>query len=161
MKTLSDFIATREACADLGARMGAEYFNKTPRAGFVYDGDCYIEQEPDGSFYLILHRDEYTAATLAELEPILYAWAVTECPDSLDIPDDVHAFVCRLQDYMGAENFARAMLENMREECPGVCHMHDYCDANQAALDVAGDDIDAAGALYDRARPVLRGKVDA
>jgi len=158
MKTLVDFIAAREACADLGARFGTEYFDKSPRAGFVYAGDCYIESEDDGTFYLLLYREEYRAKTLAELEPILYAWAISEFPDEFDIPADVHAFICALQDSMSLADFAAAMVANMQEPNAHVCHMHDFCDANQCALDAANDDIDAADDLYSKARPGLRGK---
>lgn len=31
MKTFQDFTATRQFCADLGARFNAEYFEKSPR----------------------------------------------------------------------------------------------------------------------------------
>lgn len=155
MKTLADFIASRQVCADLGARLDADLDGV--RAGFVYDGDCYIEQEADGSFYLLLYREEYRAATVAELEPILYAWCISECPSDMEIPDDVHAFVCELQDAMGEVDFARAMLANKAETDPAVCHMHDYCDANACALAVTHDDVDAADTLYNKARPILRG----
>jgi hypothetical protein len=158
MKTLADFIATRKACADLGTQFGAEYFDKSPRAGFIYAGDCYIEREDDGTFYLLLYREEYRAATLAELEPILYAWAIAEFPDEFDIDSDVHAFICELQDSMELTDFAKALIANRDEQDAGTCHMHDYCDANQCALNVSNDNVDAAGDLYNKARPVLRGK---
>lgn len=158
MKSLADFIATREVCTDIAARIDAGLDGAI--VGFVYDGDCYIEQCADGSFCLTLYCEEYRSATLAELEPILYAWCVTECPDSLDIPHDVHAFVCALQSAMPnhERDFARAMLANAAESNSNICHMHDYCDPNQCALDCVNDDLDAAINLYNKARPILRGR---
>jgi hypothetical protein len=152
------FQQTRRPVADLGKEMNAEYFDKSPRAGFMYDGDCYIEKEDDGTFYLILHRDEWTSANLEELEAILYAWCLTECPDGMgmEVDDNMHVFICKLQQWMGLEKFANAMLANAKT-IPGVCHMHDHCDANAAALFAVHDDIDAAAELYDRARVYLRG----
>lgn len=165
MKTLADFIASRSYCADLGERFDAEFFEDAPRAGYVYAGDFYIEQERDGTFYLILGRCEYRADALHELEPVLYAYAITEAPEMFGLVHGVHAFVCALQDAMATrlapnsgDNFAKAVAANMREDNPAVCHMHDYCDANAVALQITGGDMDAAEALYDRARPVLRGR---
>lgn len=172
MKTFREFQATREECADLGARFDAEYFDKSPRAGWVYTGDCYIEREPDGSAYLILHREEYGAPTPEALEPILYAWAVTEHPEEFGMTDDVHRFLCALQSH-GLARFAVALVANLNEPDPLNCHMHDFCDANQCALDAVGDDVSddcsddelqafiaRADDIYTRARPYLRGKED-
>jgi hypothetical protein len=158
MKTLTDFIASRETCADIGERIGADLDGV--HSGFVYAGDCYIEQEPDGSFYLMLHRDEYRSTNITELEAILYSWALSELPDEMELPDDVHAFVCELQGCIGDENFAKALLANMAEPDAYICHFHDYCDANQCALNVAHDEVDAAIELYTKARPALRGKTE-
>lgn len=36
-------------------------------------------------------------ATLADLEPILYLFAVTECPQSLGVPNDVHTLICNIE----------------------------------------------------------------
>lgn len=165
MKALADFIASRRYCADLGERFGAEFFEDAPRAGYIFAGDFYVEQERDGTFYLILGRCEYRADALHELEPVLYAYAITEAPELFGLVHGVHAFVCALQDAMATrlapnsgDNFAKAIAANMREDNPAVCHMHDYCDANAVALQVTGGDMGAAEALYDRARPVLRGR---
>jgi hypothetical protein len=172
MKTFREFQATREECADLGARMGADYFEKSPRAGYLYAGSCYIEREPDGTFYLLLHRAEYRSPELEKLEAILYSWAITEFPEEFDMPDDVHRFLCELQRF-GDDKFATAMLANLNDPDPLNCHMHDFCDANQCALDALGEDVtddstdeDAqaiiarAFDIYERARPYLRGKED-
>lgn len=85
MMTLEQFRATRTECADLGERFGAEYFDKAPRAGFVYAGEAYIEREPDGSFYVRLYRDDYASNNLAELEARLYAWALTERAEDMGV----------------------------------------------------------------------------
>lgn len=42
----------------------------------IYDGDCYIEEGPNG-FYLLLELDEYEGS-LEDLEERLHAWAVEE-----------------------------------------------------------------------------------
>ena len=79
----------------------------------------------------------------------------------------VTAFIARLKGVMGATNFHKARSANQAEVNGMVCHMHDYCDANQCALDVIEADranggpsetdiIDAAADLYDAARPHLR-----
>lgn len=77
--------------------------------------------------------------------------------EAFDMPSSVRAFVCSLQNYMGAERFTAAALANRAEPNPDVCHMHDYCDANAFALDAAGGDMDLAEEIYETARPFLRG----
>lgn len=158
MMTFPQFQATRKDCADIGAMMGADFYagdRIVTRSGYVYDDDCYIELI-NGKPSLMLHREEYTG-DLAELELRLYAWVMTECPDSVGMCDDVHAFVCNLQGSMTPDQFIAAMVANRDEGIAGVCHMHDYCDANQCALDAAGDDMDKADAIYNAARPFIRG----
>ena len=81
--------------------------------------------------------------------------------------DLINAFITELKRVMGTENFDKARLANREEANPVVCHMHDYCDANQCAIDVIEADrqrgapsqediIDAAAQLYADARPHLR-----
>ena len=74
----------------------------------------------------------------------------------MGMPEEVHAFVCNLQNAMGLERFAEMMLLNRAESNADVCHMHDYCDANQCALDVTTD-LDHAATIYNAARPFIRG----
>ena len=81
MRTFTDFSKTREFCTDLGARFDPAYFSCAPRAGYVYTGDCYIEQEPDGSFYLQLLQSVHKSAELCDLEWVLFAWVCEEFPE--------------------------------------------------------------------------------
>jgi hypothetical protein len=85
MKTFEQFQATRTACDDLGAHpnLAPEWFldaegNERTAAGFVYDGDCYIERLDDGRFYLIIANMEWTDDDRAALERELYQWCVDE-----------------------------------------------------------------------------------
>lgn len=163
MRTLREFLATAVATDNLAAALpdcaGAwDDENGVPRvqAGVVYNGDCYTERNADGTYSVQLYNT-YLTGTQEECAAALYGWALTECADDFGVPDDVAQFVVELQ--RGAEmDFARALLANMAETDPQVCHMHDYCDANQCALDVVGDSddaIDKASDLYDRAAPFL------
>lgn len=169
MKTFAEFTASRVYAPDLRTAFNDNVFEPNT-AGYVYGGDCHVEQLPDGRYRLQWLNDEHVADTVEELEPVLYAYLLTECPDEMGVPEDVHMFLCELQNDMGMENFAKAMRENMAEEYPGVCRMHDYCDANQCSINVAemfvtdrAADLDAvcelAADIYDKATPFLRGGV--
>ncbi len=151
--TLADFRASRKECADLGAAMNADHFEDAPRAGFIYDGDAYIEKERDGTYFLTLNNSQWASADLAELEALLYAWAITECPDALGVSDVAHAFICELQNNMAPEDFAQVITRNAAEPNPNVCHSHDFCDANMCAAEVFED----LNAVWAAARPFLRG----
>jgi len=100
MMTLNQFRATRTECADLGEAMRADYFELSPRAGFMYAGDAYIEKESDGSFLLTLHNEQYADTDIAPLEARLYAWALTECPDDMGVTTkDENALIAALVAY--------------------------------------------------------------
>ena len=78
-----DFQATRTACADLGAATSPEWFldadgNEATATGFLYDGDCYIQQLANGSYYLILGNEETVSQSLDELELVLHTRAADE-----------------------------------------------------------------------------------
>lgn len=161
---LAAFLATAKPCDDLAAALpdcaGAwDDENGAPRvqAGVIYSGDCYIERHSAGHYFVTLYNTTVTG-TQDECAAALYGWALTECSDDFGVPADVVEFVAKLQSDGDELNFARALLANMAETDPRVCHMHDYCDANQCALDVVGereDAIDAADELYTRAAPFL------
>jgi hypothetical protein len=142
--TLSDFRASREYCADIGERLGLDFGSETPRAGYIYDGDCYIETGADGSLYLLIGRADWkwTVGTgnmrgtaLAHLEAILYCWAVGECGDEFGVPADVWNFLDTLQAHMSLDDLATALERNAVEPDRGVCHTHDFCDANMACAE--------------------------
>lgn len=152
--TFSDFQKSRRECADL-----SQIVSDIEGQGFVYAGDAYIEKCEGGEYMLTLHNQGWMTpdTSLEFMEAILYSWCLSECPDGMGLLPEVHDFICNLQDAMGLERFAEMMLLNRAETIPDVCHMHDYCDPNQCALDVTCGNIDHAAAIYNAARPFLRG----
>jgi hypothetical protein len=80
--TLAEFRASGTDCPDLSVPIGADFYGDGPdpivKPGRLYDGDCYIEKEADGRWYLILYRDEYLTTELRVLELRLYAWCIGE-----------------------------------------------------------------------------------
>lgn len=172
MTGLSAFVATREDCADLGERLRADFYDEDgidpcKRAGFIYEGDTYIERTKCGRFYLILHNQEWISENLAELESTLYSWWMTEFqPDSM--ADDVHAFLCHCATQIGDWAMGEVIRENARRD-DNTCALHDLCDPNMHALAAAGyiesstdEDanleraIDRAADIYARASVWLR-----
>lgn len=180
----SDFQQTAEPCNDIGALVGADFYDSGDhgevivihQAGIVYADNCYLLDDGDGHLRLQLIHDEWNTRdgfTREQLEAMLYAWWLSEYPDIVGMTGEQHAFICDLLDACdGYENFARALLANRDEPNGMICHFHDYCDANQCALDAAGvtderydatdDDgrtamIDETSDLYDSCRIYLRG----
>lgn len=182
----SEFQSTATPCGDLGALARCNFYGfdadgndaVITQAGIVYDGDCYLEDDDDGHLRLQLFRECYRTRdgfTREQLEAMLYAWCIVECGNDWDVSDAQRAFLINLMESGhgdGYVNFATAMLANRDEVNDGICHFHDYCDANQCALDAVGfsadvDDtatdsereaaIDSASDLYDSCRPYLRG----
>ena len=84
--TFEQFQASRVASDNLGQAsdvIAPEWFldengNERAAAGFIYDGDCYIEQLPDGRYYLTIFNEETISETLEPLERALYEWVVSE-----------------------------------------------------------------------------------
>ena len=84
--TFEQFQATREAVSDLAnasVNIAPEWFedengNVRTVAGFVYDGDCYIELTEDGKFGLTICNESEVSNELETLERKLYQWAVDE-----------------------------------------------------------------------------------
>jgi len=119
MKTLAEFVASREECADLAERIGPDFFDDSAPSGFVYDGDCYIQRCDDESFYLLLHNCEYVSADLSELEAILYLWCVTEFPEDFGVtPDELLAINTMRHDI--GEQKAAAILAQWSETGTGA-----------------------------------------
>lgn len=178
-----DFQQTAEPCNDIGALVGADFCGfdadgndvVVKQAGIVYADRCYLLDDGDGHLRLHLIRDEWSTRdgfTREQLESMLYTWWLSEDPSTIGMTPEQHAFICNLLDVCGYENFARALLANRDEPVGMICHFHDYCDANQCALDAAGvtderydatdDDgraamINATSDLYDSCRIYLRG----
>lgn len=178
----SDFQQTAEPCNDIGALVGADFYGfgdhgedmVIQQAGIVYADDCYLMDDGDGHLRLQLLRDEWNTRdgfTREQLEAMLYAWWLSEDPSTIGMTREQHAFICNLLNSGhgdGYVNFATAMLANRDEPDGMICRFHDYCDANQCALDAVGGTIDAADAetfddvaaasdLYDSCRIYLRG----
>lgn len=157
MITFTEFQQSRRTLDDLSRVTGDEQDNGV--RGYVYNGETYMDIR-GGVTGLTLHNEtwiESDGMPLEMLEAILYAWCITELPQGFGVSDDVHRFLCELQNAMTPEQFARAILANRAESNYAVCHMHDYCDANQCALNAAVDSIEAAADLYNNARPFIRG----
>jgi len=72
---LEQFVATRVRVLDL-AKVPNLAGVATDAPGFVYCGRFWIECETDGSFYLPLASYEHTSRDLAELEGLLFEYAV-------------------------------------------------------------------------------------
>jgi hypothetical protein len=142
MMTLEKFRATRQPIDDIGEVCSAEFYDEAgavvKRAGFIYDSDCYIEKNDDGTLLLQLYREGYVAPLdrIDELELRLYEWALTErlwedydAEEATAILMGVE-FAERLERAIGYENFAAMREANAAEPNDNVCHSHDYCDAN-------------------------------
>jgi hypothetical protein len=85
--TFAEFRRTRMWSEDIGAALNDGRWDYEPQAGkgFLYDGDCYIEQTavnwpdmPAGQWSLLIWRDEWISDDLAALERRLYDWCVGE-----------------------------------------------------------------------------------
>jgi hypothetical protein len=81
---LETFVATRTASDDLGKTLGfPEWYldeegNERAAKGFVYTGDCAIEQMDDGRFYLLIGNCEWIDTDISKLEAELWQWATDE-----------------------------------------------------------------------------------
>jgi hypothetical protein len=76
--TFEEFQATRTDCADIGAAIGADMYRDEPVAGFLYHGGLYIEKHGSDGFYLLIEREDWISADLAELERKLFEFALAE-----------------------------------------------------------------------------------
>lgn len=147
MTNLAQFRATAKPCEDL-ATLHHGYFDAGKR-GFIYDGDCWLQDNEDGTFWLQLHNEEWTGDR-ETLESILFAWCLYECPESMGMGRCAHDIYCAIPCTL--ERMAQAIRENVAESITGVCHLHDIADVNQVAIDVTDDDEEAAHGIYDLAR---------
>ena len=44
-----------------------------------------------------------------------------------------------MRDWLSDEEMAKVLERNAKEDNPGVCHSHDFCDANMAMLEAFGN----------------------
>jgi hypothetical protein len=44
----------------------------------IYHGECFILELNNGNYWLILERDDFTSANLAELEEKLFSWWISQ-----------------------------------------------------------------------------------
>lgn len=72
--SFAEFQATKADCADLGKAIGDETIDGVP--GYLYADSLYIERLADGSFHLLIERDEWLSETIEELEEHLFAFGV-------------------------------------------------------------------------------------
>ena len=111
--TFAEFQSTKRYCDDLCEVLDFDAYDKEGEPllrGFIYSNDCYIEWVASGVYRLTIYRDIYESANIEKLEAMLYAWALTELPNEMGVPESVHEFLCALQDTMTPQQFATAML---------------------------------------------------
>lgn len=72
--TFQEFQATGRAVSNLGAALDDDDETLVGVAGFVYDGDLYIERT-GGGYTLSIYGDLIRGSVLAELEFELYRYA--------------------------------------------------------------------------------------
>jgi hypothetical protein len=74
--TFEAFQATRQPCADLGARFSYDNGEGEIDSGFVYDDCCYIEnntRKPElGKYFLCMERSDWISDDLGKLEAMLF-----------------------------------------------------------------------------------------
>lgn len=109
--------------------------------------------------------DREELAVFESEEPANFAaLAVALCnEDNAQAVKDAAAFVRILRKWLTPEEFAEMQARNSAEKLAGVCHSHDFCDANMAMHAAIGEpeDIDAAldrmNAAWNAARLALCG----
>ena len=69
MLTFTEFQATKRVVADLGVEF--QDLSLAGVSGLIYADFCYIENRPEGQFYLIVGRGDWMSDDLASLERIL------------------------------------------------------------------------------------------
>lgn len=129
-----------------------------PCPGYAYvedDGGLFIDRLADGTYQLVIANMDYVSAELHDLERKLYRFGVEEGWFSWDAPlgDPETAvrlserFAELLHEDLTPAQFAAMVTRNRVETSKGVCHSHDFCDANVTMADawrqVIGDDFDA------------------
>jgi len=81
MLTFTEFQATKTECPDLGVEFSDASLMGV--SGLVYALGCYIEHRPEGGYYLLVGRSDWTSDDLATLERHLYdEHYVYEAPDA-------------------------------------------------------------------------------
>lgn len=68
-------------------------------------------------------------------KPTLTQW----CPKGQEISYLANRFCETLHAWLGKKKMAQVVKLNKRERSKGICHSHDFCDANQAMLDAAAE----------------------
>lgn len=141
--TFLQFQASRAPCANLAAdlQLDASYFedeNGEPRAvsGFVYSGGAYIENMPDGRYFLLIESEEWISSDLAELERRLYDWCCNQDfwgDYPATVPALADAFARAIRAALTPDQFARVLAHPAT--LPN-CLTHDFIDPNQTAIDV-------------------------
>jgi len=72
------WLATRNEVPCLAAHFGDCRW-EPGAAGYVYGGECWIEKQPDGSFYTMVDRFDISSNNLEEVEDFLWTgWADAE-----------------------------------------------------------------------------------
>ncbi len=80
--SIQEFVATKRPCADLGAALTDESLANV--GGLLYLGCLFIEDtktwgsNPGARWYTVIERAEYRSDSLADIETVLYDFAISE-----------------------------------------------------------------------------------
>lgn len=102
------------------------------RAGRIYAGDAFIEGDAANGYCLTLNNESW-AGELAKLESILYVWCLTECPDNMDVSDDLSLALANVANATSLETLASIIAEP-REDSGSCALLDDSCDINECAI---------------------------
>lgn len=148
-----EFKATAKCVECLQTYFNDDGFYDVGQPGLVYAGETVVEINNDGTYTLIIHNVSRISRNLEELQAHLYAWVVTEFGEDWKLSHKTIRFMSTMYAY-NPDAYVKAFLAN--ELSSPICHMHDFCDANQFAIDAAGtDDINDAFEVYDAAVPYI------
>lgn len=141
-------------------------------SGYLYRGGTFIVAIEDtsgtatGAYALPVANCIHRSRDLRVLEAILYGWCLAERPEELGLQpgSDVQRLIYELQARMTLADFGEAVLRNLAEANPSICHTHDFCDANEAVMaaieSIERDSfsLERGDALWAKAAPFLRGR---
>ncbi|AZO29374.1 hypothetical protein [Mesorhizobium sp. M1B.F.Ca.ET.045.04.1.1] len=144
MTTFEQFQASRREVDDVEAATNGDYPTDGKRAGFVYLDGFVIERTATG-FYLVIENQQFENAELAPLEREMFDFyravnAAAPLPISVATIGDkiklARAFGELVQAELRPFQFREMCDANKAEpENSGVCHSHDYFDANMIMLE--------------------------
>lgn len=75
------------------------------------------------------------SATMALIEDLLDGLEFDGTTRDIKVMRLAHRFTAKLRDWLGDDKMMEVAVLNRKEKHPGICHSHDFCDANQAMVD--------------------------